>query len=677
MLEANAKIFLPISADTLRSVIFGENKLIPIGSNVSKQSTNGLIAAVTKLAIHETASLFFLQHLSQLKPSNSDAVERLLAECLKVCQHLRVNASEEEFQTTCFQQLSLENIRSGYWLLPVYKVALLDDHTLAERTFLDGAGNWNYDFCTRHQQELRKDLQEVKVNSLTLHLSAEQSRIYRELLAGQDEHIHIQGYAGTGKTTLIKSLLSLLGEKNTKVLVLAERKAQLDVFSAIAVDPNRVQLFTYTDLAKLIIAENSTELGEETILRKGITRTTMPDKEIIQHLGLKDSSSAKALQLVKAVRATLFRYCQSGDDDVSVKHIPRNYQAMLDTATQAAVSQYTYRLWCSILSPPTKDFTPQIRAYHIIKWAALNRCVIPSEFSHVLIDECHDLPTPVNQILSNSSQARISLGDDYQNLHGHIAKQPVLIRQREMHHSLRSSHQLDSMLNPIISVHPSQVNATFYGNRMNRLDLEYYEKATVPSNPTLILVKDFWGLFEWAQRMAAGQLKIKLLSNGVALDTFVQDCIELYYNGTQARHGELFRFTSWGHLATFYRDNPAFQRVTRMLEKNYSQQDWQLTQRFIVDKGRDVYPLALIDNVRNLEFDNVMITPQMVSISRQSVQDSPKNQNRVNTISNQSANRKNNAQEASFYAQVYVAITRARKRLIVPEQLRNHIEEIS
>jgi len=104
-----------------------------------------------------------------------------------------------------------------------------------------------------------------------------------------------------------------------------------------------------------------------------------------------------------------------------------------------------------------------------------------------------------------------------------------------MHHSLRSSHQVESMINPIIAVHPSRVNATFIGNKMNRLELEYYTKTSIPKHPSLVLVKDLWGLFEWIQRLAAEKVSFNLLSNLSDLDVFVQDCIELYGTGTRAR----------------------------------------------------------------------------------------------------------------------------------------------
>jgi len=736
MLEAHANLYLPINANTLHAVLFGGGRnnflnegligrSFGVGSaaridsqsslhGVAKNSMQNnlesgrrsnaksvdLAQSIALLASYEIACLFFIMHLPQLKPNDGGALEQLLFECIKACRSQNTNGNiqeqvsseavisadnniqshSDEFVSFCVEQLDVEKMHTGYELLATYKVVPIDEQTLLQKEFLDDSGMWNYEFCQQHRQTLQQELMEVNVRFQSVLLSAEQSRVYREFMAGQDEHIHIQGYAGTGKTTLIKSLISIFETTSARLLVLAERKNQLDIFLPMAAHNDRVDVLTYTDLAKLIISRNTTERGEETILRKGMTRGTMPDSDIIRHLGLVGSGAINANQLVKAVRATVYAYCQSDEDELNSQHIPKRYKATLDKTTQGALCQYANRLWQSILSPPTKDFTPQIRAYHIIKWAALNRCVIPDEYTHVLIDECHDLSGTMNQILSNSPQARISLGDDYQNLNGYLMKPQGEIRQREMHHSLRSSHQIENLVNPIIGAHPSRVNATFFGNRMNRLELEYYEKAAVPKDPSLILVKDLWGLFEWMQRLASGRVAINLLSSVSDLDIFVQDCIELYSNGTRARHGQLFRFTSWQQLSKHYQNNPAFLRVSRMLERQYSQQDWQQTRNLISSSASLGYSLALVDNVRNLEYDSVMVTPQVVTLPESmSSKYASKNSVSTNPISraDQNNERIHKAVGASFYATLYVAVTRARKQLILPELLRHHIEDIA
>lgn len=63
-------------------------------------------------------------------------------------------------------------------------------------------------------------------------LTAEQSRIYREIKAQLDDPMHIQGYAGTGKSCLIRNLISMFNSKGGQVLILAERQTQIDALKS-------------------------------------------------------------------------------------------------------------------------------------------------------------------------------------------------------------------------------------------------------------------------------------------------------------------------------------------------------------------------------------------------------------------------------------------------------------
>ncbi|HEX2100730.1 MAG TPA: hypothetical protein VHF69_08710, partial [Candidatus Synoicihabitans sp.] len=166
-------------------------------------------------------------------------------------------------------------------------------------------------------------------------------------------------------------------------------------------------------------------------------------------------------------------------------------------------------------------------------------------------------------------------------------------------------------------------------------------------------VSDTWGLFEWAQRLATQDLDFELLSSRQRLNMFVSDCIELRNHGTRPRHGEIFRFGSWEALAHRYHFNPGFQRIDRMLQKGYDNKDWLRTAGRFVAKGK--FSLGLIEDVRNREFSGVMLAPELV--------DGAWDESKEGFAAASSA--------------VYVAVTRARHRLIVPQRLRNWLEEIS
>lgn len=637
MLLTDADVYLPVSESTLLTVL---------DDALSWESS------LQVLGMPEIASLFVLAHLPALREHRHLSAERVLAETMEACSQQVNSNGLPDLIDYAVKHLEREAVNTGFHLVPEFRIGLLDDEAVKQKTYLSWNGLWDYGFQQRYREKLASERVNTCFDSRQHLLSAEQTRVFREFEAQRDEHMHIQGYAGTGKSTVIKSLLSMFEASNSQVLVLAGYKRQLDALSIDSEKLQHVRKCTFTELAEMVIPPDFTSTANRNMLRNHRSSATMPDEIIVRQLGIRASGGYTTEQIIKAVRAAVYVFCQSGDVCIKAKHIPASYAATFDATLRAVVCQYASELWETLLSPPTRDFKPQIRGYHKIKWAALNGWAIPDNFTHVMVDECHDLPRPVLQILTNSPQARSTLGDDYQNLRGQPVHQTGMIRLREMIHSVRSGHEIESLINPIIAAHPSSMKARFQGNSLSRLDIQYYQKAAIPEIPAVILVSDNWGLFEWVQRMASSGINPTLMSDHKDLDRFVQDCIELKSSGSRARHGELFRFGSWDKLAIAYQDNSGFRRFNQLLDKGYRQEHWQQTFKRLGVAGNRTHAVSLIENVRNMEFDHVMLAPDIFN----AVDTTPK---------------------AAFSSAIYVGITRATKRLMVPEGLRHWIEAIS
>lgn len=632
-----AVLYLPISERTLLSVL---------------DDTANWKNTVAALDVPEIACLFLLAHLSALREHKQIPAERVLSEAIESCNQQVAKSGLSELVTYASQNLERNAIDAGFHLLPEFRISLLDEESVKQRAYLSYNGLWNYAFQQRHREGIANQRINTVFDGGQRSLSTEQSRVYREFEAEKDEHIHIQGYAGTGKSSLIKSLLTMFESTDAQVLVLAAYKQQLE---ALAIDTRKMQnvhTCTFTELAEMVIPRDLTSIANQNMLRRHSASATMPDDIIIRQLGVQASEGYSTTQIIKAIRSTVYSFCQSGDSSIRETHLPATYAASFDATLRAVVCRYARDLWNTLLSRPTKDFKPQIRGFHKIKWAAMNGWTIPKLYTHVLVDECHDLPWPVSQILSCSPQARATLGDDYQNLAGRSFRPLSNIRIREMVQSVRSGHEIESIVNPIIAAHPSSMKASFQGNSLRKLEIEYYQKATIPAMPTLILAGDNWGLFEWVQRLARQNINPVLMTNHENLNRFVQDCFELKSGGSRARHGELFRYTSWEKLATAYQGSSGFRRFNQLLEKGYGQKHWQETYARLRNTGNRSHVVSLIENVRNREFDNVMITPDVFESS-------------------------DKTSKAAFSAKIYISATRARQRLFAPESLRHWIEEIS
>lgn len=638
MTPANASLYLPISARLLGQVL---------------NATGRLDDAIAGLSVASLSGLILLQFLPKLKPHSAPSAERVLAETVG---HLNAQVKVSSLQavrTSAVAHITREKIRAGLELLADFGIVLLDDEALTQRNYLTPEGSWDTSFLERHRERLTKSLQRVDLPSGERRLlTTEQSRVFRDVMAQPDDHMHVQGYAGTGKSYVIKSLLWGLEPAGASVLVLAERQRQLNALLPPSSSMAHVQPRTFARLISEMVPPDLVDPSKRRLIRPNYSPVPMQDEAMARHLGVQHSGGFSPVAIVELIRRTVWWFCRSGDREIEARHLPATDAASLDATTRQVVLHHATELWKAILLPPSRDFQPPARGYHRLKWAALNGWQIPERYTHVLIDECHDLPKPMLQILDASPQAVISLGDEYQNLQGRPQQRSNIVRQRTVTHSVRSGHLIESVVNPIIATHPARTKLPFHGNPLSKTHIEYYDKAEVPAQPTAILVNDTWALFEWTQRVAAKHVEFRLLSSRDNLDIFVEDCIELHQRGTRPRHGELFRFASWDALARDHHDNRGFQRIERMLRDGYSMAHWNKTRAKFIKPSAPGYAVGLIEDVRNRDLDAVMLVPEIIDALW---------------------NEKRGAYAAAS-SLLYVAVTRARHRLIVPERLRHWIE---
>ena len=673
MPDENAELYLPLSEPTLERVL---------------DDRRTLAHAFEALSTHEIAASLRLRALSKPGGRADRAPERALAELLESCELATLEGGASTLRAHVLSTLDRGALASGYRRLPERGIALLDEESVAERGFLTSDGRWDLGFTIRHRAALaarsvtlehargdgatverserredvapdaigrtRPDASSIRRGGAPTTLSVEQSRIYRELEAQDDEHLHVQGYAGTGKSSLIRAMVDLLAPRGARILVLAEHRRQLDATPLETGGRTGVDKATFAALAGRIIPPDLTSPAYLNLLRTGRSRAEMPDEELARRLGVRASGAFSAPEIARAARATVFVFCRGDDAEIAERHLPRTHRLAFGAATRTVTCAHARTLWEAIVSRPSRELAPLIRAYHLIKWVSLNRWPIPEKYTHVVIDESHYLPGAVRAILEASPQAAWTLGDDYQHLGGHATTWPSAPRTREMTRSLRTAREVEPLINPIIATHPSGTKARFHGNRMSRAEIVYYDaaRARVPEARTVILVDDTWGLFEWAQRIAAAGGELELMGDRLALDRFVKDCIELHAHGSRGRHPELLRYASWSELAAHHHASAGFRRIDRLLERGYTYRDWRRTYARLSGGGERTHVLGLIGHTLNREFDDVMLAPDVlrdVGVRRR----------------------------AAFAASMYVALTRARRRLIVPEGLRHWIEEIS
>jgi hypothetical protein len=634
-------LYLPISERLLAPVL---------------DEARNLASAVAPLDVPQIAALIVLQSLPRLQSDRTTTPEQILINAIRGGNEQVGRSGLDAFCQQIGAQLDRAKVRAGFDLTTDFGIALLDDEVLRRRDYLSIEGQWDSGFVARHRALAIEPMESVALSGGGSGvLTSEQSRIFKEVRAQSDDHLHVQGYAGTGKSFLIRSLATLLEPSGARLLLLAERARQLEALLAGLGRMPHVQARTFERLVNEMTPQGLRDPVNVRMSRTNYESPTPQDYEVVRYLDLRPSGQYSVQDLVRMIRSTLAGFCFSGDAEIEASHIPGWCASSLDDSTRLVVLHHTSQLWQATLLPDSPHFQPPVRGYHRIKWAALNGWKIPSRYTHVIIDECHDLAKPMLQILDASPQAVISVGDEYQNLQGRPQRRANIIRQRIVTTSVRAGRALEQVVNSIILAHPGTTKLPFQGNPATKTEIVYYERPQAPAEPAAILVHDTWGLFEWSQRLSSENIEFELLSNSERLDVFVSDCIELYQRRVRPRHPELFRFESWQAVAERFGQNRGFQRIDRMLEKGYSAQDWAKVSTRGSAPGAARCSLGLISDVRNREFDVVMLTPELAEYAWQS----------------------RSVALATASSSIYVAVTRARRRLIAPERLRQWIEEIA
>ena len=209
------------------------------------------------------------------------------------------------------------------------------------------------------------------------------------------------------------------------------------------------------------------------------------------------------------------------------------------------------------------------------------------------------------------------------------------------------------MLNPLIDAHPfANDEPPLRANADIKTLCVFYDRPELPDAPCTLLVGSNWHMLQWFQLLVSENAKFALLpGSSNKFITFVQGVIGLYHEGKRPAAPELFRYPTWDALVQDKQTMKAFGRVEHLLKRGYSYADFKAGLDKMVEPESAPYKLGLADDSRNMEFDRVMITPEMF------------------------ANVTQKKWLQTSLSRIYVATSRARTTLIIPGYMRDWITD--
>ncbi|GLH33133.1 TPA: AAA family ATPase [Pseudomonas putida] len=599
-----------------------------------------------RASVLQAAAVLFVQNLPRQPASvSADAQERRFAEIVRIANEVET-AAPGRFQGQVAQHFDREAFAMGLGMLGENGVALVSPEVdYPEEEFQDDEGQWNFQFADSYRQRVTP-LHPVYLPSLAsdLMLSDQQNRLLREFLSGVDESVAVQGFAGTGKTFLIHQFARLLDPQRTLLLALTE--GQLRALRARVKDAEAYTAMTFGQLADEILNRDLTSNGWR--LRDPY-RTKLSwrpqEAQVVKWLAIPDIGPLAARDVVALCIKAVRSFCRSGDSQLQLHHLPWAGPGT-SPLDQEVLLEKARLYWQELIRPSSREIQLPVRDYHRVKLLSLTAELIDSRYTHVIVDEAHELSAPMVAVLDRSPQSVIALGDELQNLNGLSPHHGGFIRQRYIDHSLRAGPAMDSVLNPLIQAHPAAIQAAFSGSAEHYTRVSFFDTVTVPAQPTALIVDDEWGLFGWFQRLTHQGVPFVLLQSARKdFELFVEDCIELYRYGTRPRHPMLFRYPSWQALEQDKGDDKAFVAVANMLRKGYTPEHFaKAKSRYRWDKAPKLF-LGRVRDVKNMEFARVMVSPELM-------------------VAPVTAGNRN--ERARMLAGLYTACSRARHELIVP-----------
>lgn len=634
--DLSSPMFLPITGDTCASLLVAD------GAEVLTTLTNPELAAI--LVIQNLAGA----PEEQLTSNNAESVLAKLIAWAVDAQHSATSGLLSEAQ----RLFDPTKFYSGCKVVKRLNLRFLIADEVSAQDYLLPNGKWDIAFKARHYRSKNPFSEQVVTPwRRERWLSPAQDKLIRTFRANLDEHLHVQGYAGIGKSHLLGALRECLSPGGT--LVLAHTEGKLEALRKRLGGAHAKETgFTFKQFAQSLLPVYRPQLAS--------TPARIPSKlALTQELNILGLSSHDAPATLNICLMVIERYCRSKDGTLSAKHLPE-FQHPLPDLDARVLLQYSSRLWTYVEANPAWDKQVGLETLLPIKRASLAGCVVPKHYSHVLIDESQDLPESLLQIVERGRQVLITLGDEYQKAGSAMANRGREVRKSDVCYSVRSGRNVESLVNPLIYRHSKKGKIPFEGASDADINIKQYPQGFLPSDGCVILTASYWDTMKWIIEMDAVGRTLSLLNANALQDfkQFMTTAIALFkpdfYRADQSIRGPHLYFSemsSWQQVREADRYDGAFLWVEAQLEKGFNIADMNHLKGMLGQSDKSC-TVMMAKEAGGMEFDRVLLTPELLTTEKFKNPDAFDEQ----------------------ICAVYIAISRAKRQLYVPCDVTEWVE---
>lgn len=634
--DLSSPVFLPITSETCTGLL---------GADGAK--------ALAALTDPELAAVLVIQNLAQAaeKDLTSAAAERVLSKLISWAVDARHSAAVGLLS----EAQRLFDPRKLYFGLNVVKSLnlrfLLADEVLA-RDYLLPSGKWDVDYRIRHYRSNNPfSEQMVTPKHREFWLSSAQDKLVRIFRANLNEDLHVQGYAGIGKSHLLGALIECLRPETTLLLARTPEKLKTLRERMRGADDRKAGK-TFGRFAQALLYGPRPQ--------PATMSAKVPSKHVLSQelnvLGFCGHDGQATLDICLKV---LESYCHSKDHSLSTKHLP-HFKEPLSSLDSRVLLEYSSRLWVYLEANPAWGSQTGFEALLMIKLANLAGCVVPARYTHVLIDESQDIPPSLLHIIERGRQVLITLGDEYQQAGGEVVQRKREVRKSDISYSVRSGRNVERLVNPLISRHSKKGKVPFEGARDADVGIEHYPEGFVPPEGCVVLTASHWDTMKWVIQLHDANCAFSFPDKRAHLDLkdFMTNAIGLfkpdYYSAefrAEGSHPYFSDLADWQQVRDANQFDESFLWVESELEKGFKVADVTRLSKMIGRPGKSCM-LMMAEDAGGMEFDRVLLTPEL--LTNVMFKDAYEFDERI--------------------CAVYIAISRARQQLYLPYDVVEWVE---
>lgn len=322
--------FLPLSPETVEQLLHSQEGL-------------------ANLQTPELAAVLLIQNLPNLLRAGQKAagIESALAKILSTGLDSDAESGMQVFAQAVAERFSTDAFNEGLRLLDRLAFNLLETNEVEDRKYLNSDGNWNFHFRIEHATQFNPLKEALSTASgETIFLSTPQFRIFNVLRTQSDEHLHLQGLAGVGKTSMISTLLEYL--KPEKTLLLASTTQQLKALTARLGSKKFIGM-TFGQLASQLLFTPPTIYARPQRQRYQ-PDYQMADIDVAKILGFQPVGNLSIARVADTCRHIVQSFCYSSSREITEDNIPLVDRG-LSVTDKAALLSYSNLMWQEITQP--------------------------------------------------------------------------------------------------------------------------------------------------------------------------------------------------------------------------------------------------------------------------------------------------------------------------------------